>query len=477
MKSIKSKLYIFIITIIFAISSGAVVLSYMTNSRQIDNLYKNMTVANSRNFAAGLDGDYLKELRILLESDEYQAIHDQAEAEENEALVQEYLEEHGMWEKYDSIRSSLNQYINNMDDIKYLYIVAHGDENAEYDMFMIDDLNEALYDCAGRFEEREEVYLGHDLAFVDPNISYSPEWGWLVSAFAPVYDSNGEIVCIVGCDIDYSTIAKAKTDALSMDIFLVLIITVCVIAVALFIVNRSIIKPLKAISDGLKLFNPSGKDTVEANVLNLELNRQDEIGEIYNKIRANQIKVVDYFKYISDMQIDLSEKTAMISELHNVSYKDALTSVGNKAAYILKIKELGTKIKDYALVMIDVNNLKEMNDKYGHKAGDWYLQGCCHLVCKTFRHSPVFRIGGDEFVVVVENEDYLNRQLRYEELEKAFEISFNKETEKPWEKLSASIGMAENSSDDNTAELVFKRADKIMYENKLKFKEKYGSYR
>ena len=121
--------------------------------------------------------------------------------------------------------------------------------------------------------------------------------------------------------------------------------------------------------------------------------------------------------------------------------------------------------------------VRGMNDKYGHKAGDYYLQGCCQLICKIFRHSPVYRIGGDEFVVIVENQDYTNRRQRFEELEKAFEISYKKDTSIPWEKLSAACGMAELSSDDNTAELVFKRADKHMYENKTKFKMQHGSYR
>ena len=178
------------------------------------------------------------------------------------------------------------------------------------------------------------------------------------------------------------------------------------------------------------------------------------------------------------MKEDLEEKDTEISMLNFKSLRDPLTSVGNKAAYMQKINELNTKqVTEYAIVMVDINNLKEMNDKYGHKAGDWYIQGCSRLICKTFRHSPVFRIGGDEFVVIVENEDYINRHLRYEELEKAFEISYQKQTDKPWEKLSASCGMAEIASDDNSAELVFKRADKAMYENKAKFKEKYGSYR
>ncbi len=477
MKSIKRKLYVFVISIVLAISIGAIVSSYMTNARQIDRLYKNITSENATNFASTLDGDYLGKLRVLLESDEYQAIHTKATKEKNEQLIQDYLESKGMWEEYCNIRNALTKYINNMDEVKYVYIVAHGDENAVQDMYMIDDSKQTLYEAAGRWEDREDVYLGKDLTKIDPDISYSDTWGWLVSDFAPVYDSNGNCVCIVGCDVDYSNIANAKIRSLIINVVVVVTTTIIVIIVGLFIISKNLIKPLKEIADAIKLFNPAGLNSIDANVISLNMDRDDEIGEIYNNIRANQLKIVDYLKDINEMSSSISQKDSQINHLNIVSYKDALTHVGNKAAYMQKMLDLNNNPHDYAIVMIDINDLKAMNDKFGHKAGDYYLQGCCQLICKVFKHSPVYRIGGDEFVIIVENQDYIDRQQKFEELEKAFEVSYNKESDIPWEKLSASCGMAELSSDDNTAELVFKRADKHMYENKTKFKMQHGSYR
>ena len=477
MKSIKHKLYVFVISIVLAISIGAIVASYTANSRQIDKIYKNITSANADNFASTLDGDYLGKLRVLLESDEYQTIHAKATEEKNEQLIQDYLESKGMWKEYCNIRAALNRYINSMDEIKYVYIVAHGNENAKQDMYMIDDYEQTLYEATGRWEDREDVYLGQDLTKIDPDISYSDTWGWLVSNFAPVYDSNGNCVCIVGCDVDYSNIVNAKIRSLVINVIVVVITTIIVIIAGLFIISKNLIKPLKEIADAIKLFNPAGLNSIDANVISLNINRDDEIGEIYNNIRANQLKIVDYLKDINEMSSSISQKDSQINHLNIVSYKDALTHVGNKAAYMQKMLDLNNNPHDYAIVMIDINDLKAMNDKFGHKAGDYYLQGCCQLICKVFKHSPVYRIGGDEFVVIVENQDYIDRQQKFEELEKAFEVSYNKESDIPWEKLSASCGMAELSSDDNTAELVFKRADKHMYENKAKFKTQHGSYR
>ena len=120
-----------------------------------------------------------------------------------------------------------------------------------------------------------------------------------------------------------------------------------------------------------------------------------------------------------------------------------------------------------------MNNLKHVNDEHGHKSGDMYIIGCCRMVCEAFKHSPVYRIGGDEFVVILQGADYRNRKQICDRLKEDFEKIFNRSGAEPWQRYSAAVGMAENASDDITVELVFKRADKAMYENKSQFKRKY----
>ena len=120
---------------------------------------------------------------------------------------------------------------------------------------------------------------------------------------------------------------------------------------------------------------------------------------------------------------------------------------------------------------------KRINDSYGHKAGDNYIRGCCHMIFEEYKHSPVFRIGGDEFIVILQGQDYENRLQHLESMRSTFERTFTQDNVDPWENYSASVGMAEYASDDSTVELVFKRADKAMYADKQAFKKKYGSYR
>jgi diguanylate cyclase (GGDEF)-like protein len=459
---------------VLIIASGSIVFSYLTSSNQIDDVYKSITIANAKHFAISVDGDYVRELRKLLETDEFQEIRNKAEQENNDSLIQNYLEEKNMWTRYTILRQNLDRYIATMDEVKYVYIVAHGDANAVQDMYLVDDSEQTLYDSAGRWEDREEEYLGKDLIEAEPSISYSDEWGWLVSYFAPVYDSRGNCVCIVGCDVEYKDIIAAKNIYLTYDIIGIVALASIVMLISLYIVNKNIISPLKLIATDVKKFKPN-KDSLNSGILSLGMDeREDEIGQIYNSIRGNQLDIVDYIKSISSMKENLTEKDTEISKLSTQSLKDPLTSVGNRNAYNQKLQELQD---NYSIIIVDLNNLKEINDNCGHKFGDRFIKNCSKLICDTFKHSSIYRYGGDEFIIIPEGEDYDNRYQRLRELEDAFDTSYLKETNKPWERLTASCGIADKTKQDTSVEQVFSRADKEMYKNKSKFKETFGSYR
>ena len=90
---------------------------------------------------------------------------------------------------------------------------------------------------------------------------------------------------------------------------------------------------------------------------------------------------------------------------------DALTGVKNRHAYLETEDRLDRQISehrvsDFAIVILDVNNLKKVNDTLGHKAGDQYIQEASRIICRVFKRSPIFRIGGDEFVAIVQGADY-----------------------------------------------------------------------
>ena len=161
-----------------------------------------------------------------------------------------------------------------------------------------------------------------------------------------------------------------------------------------------------------------------------------------------------------------------IGDLSARAYADALTSVRNKGAFDIYVRELQESLLEssespgFAVGVFDCDNLKTINDQYGHDKGDVYLKTAAALICRVFQHSPVFRIGGDEFAVILQNEDYRNRNalLRLFD-ERNAEICASASA--PWEQTRISMGIAEfNSRTDDSVGDVVRRADKRMYENK-----------
>ena len=160
----------------------------------------------------------------------------------------------------------------------------------------------------------------------------------------------------------------------------------------------------------------------------------------------------------------------------DISSHDALTKVMSRLSYDTKVKEFDRKIKDdpaavkFAVCECDLNNLKIVNDTFGHDSGDAYIINCCKLICDIFKHSPVYRIGGDEFIAILQSDDYDNIELIkrsltdtcVEEITKAVSLC---------EKKSFAAGFAiYDSTKDRCFGDVMKRADVEMYENKKMLK-------
>ena len=163
------------------------------------------------------------------------------------------------------------------------------------------------------------------------------------------------------------------------------------------------------------------------------------------------------------------ESRALLEQERKIAVRDSLTGVGNKYAYTQKEIAVDHEIRSgnrrsFALLVCDLNGLKQINDTQGHAAGDAYIREAGRLICDQYKHSPVYRIGGDEFVVFLEGVDYERRNELLEGLERR-----NVENAKAGGVVIAS-GMAEYEPEDERLFDVFSRADKRMYERKKQLK-------
>ncbi|MCR5543276.1 MAG: GGDEF domain-containing protein [Eubacterium sp.] len=151
--------------------------------------------------------------------------------------------------------------------------------------------------------------------------------------------------------------------------------------------------------------------------------------------------------------------------------RDGLTGVKNKNAYASMEADMNKKImaggnNRFAVVICDVNNLKRINDSAGHKTGDDAIREACMMVCRVFKHSPVYRVGGDEFAVILRGEDYENRTALMQQLSDQNEINSEEN------KVTIACGISDYIfGQDKSLADVFERADDHMYLNKKELKK------
>jgi len=149
-----------------------------------------------------------------------------------------------------------------------------------------------------------------------------------------------------------------------------------------------------------------------------------------------------------------------------MAYTDSLTGVKNTHAYVEKQLLVDQQIarreiKAFGVVVFDLNGLKQINDTKGHDAGDRYIREGCHLICVSFKHSPVYRIGGDEFVAFLEGEDYQNRKALLDDFDAQIERNLHS-----GQVVVASGLSVYRPGHDNSYRHVFERADRRMYDRK-----------
>ena len=253
------------------------------------------------------------------------------------------------------------------------------------------------------------------------------------------------------------TVPLSEIDALWKDwvarIIVVFAVLLAAAAILTALFSGRITKPLRELTAAAKKVGGGDYD------FELTYNGDDEIGVLT--------------KTFSDLTSHLKE---YISDLNDLAYADALTSLHNKGAFDKCIQEIeaGSKSTDgrleFAVCIFDCNDLKKVNDRNGHDKGDIYLRESAKIICEVYDHSPVFRIGGDEFAAVLIGSDYENR----DELLKLFDercLEKRSREEDAWERIDVSRGMAVyDPKEDETVNDVVRRADKLMYEHKWRRK-------
>ena len=299
-------------------------------------------------------------------------------------------------------------------------------------------------------------------------ITDTEEYGWLVTAGAPIHNAKGQVIGFAMVDISMEAIRDRHQTFLMWLIGLEVFLTLVIGALALLFVNRSVVRPINQLSSAAQKYSDEDYHVVHSNFSALEVHTGDEIEALSKSMKKMESDINDNIANLMRVSSELSETRIQAENLNILAKKDALTGIRNKLAYNEDIQELQNELNKksfkFGIAVVDLDGLKQINDTYGHEKGDISIVALSDLICTVFAHSPVFRIGGDEFVVILRNHDYNHIHELIDEFNGLMaDMEANPELE-PWEKIHASLGYAlYNPETDMNAESVFHRADQTMY--------------
>ena len=310
-----------------------------------------------------------------------------------------------------------------------------------------------------------------------PTVDDSPQadrWGNFYSAYSPIFDSSGEVAGVVGVDFSaawYEEQLRRHT----MSISIISILSVLFGAAVMLLITDKVRKKFLEIDRELSNIAGSVDELTREIVSNIGYRESvdpaaapiavdgvvssDEMEALSEKIHATQQELECYLRYV-----------------HAQAYTDSLTRVGNTNAYQEELLRLDEQIRSgaasFCAVVLDIDNLKTVNDRFGHACGDRIIRGAAQVIADVFGAERTFRIGGDEFLAIPLNMSEEKANAEWEKLQNGVD-AFNNAPDHPAAQLAMSMGAAAyRPGVDSCFQEVFVRADEVMYENKSRHHSK-----
>ena len=307
---------------------------------------------------------------------------------------------------------------------------------------------------------------------------YDNEYGKTYAYYTPLF-INGEKIGVIGVECEIADVdAAILNNSIRQMAYICLALVVLVIAL-LYFIYKNYISKLENLQSNVIRYT-QGKDVAVAANIERNATGKDEISTLARLVSTMICELENYMDSLVKTDQLLRDTQKKADAMNELALKDALTGIRNKTAYDNEVKKIEWKMleRDFAfgIAMVDLNFLKRINDTFGHEKGNIAIKKLCFIICHVFEHSPVFRIGGDEFVILLLGEDFEKREALLVKFIEDIRENATKEELEPWERVSASIGIAVYDQDiDSNVDDVFKRADKAMYSHKKEMKAQRDS--
>jgi diguanylate cyclase (GGDEF)-like protein len=296
------------------------------------------------------------------------------------------------------------------------------------------------------------------------------------------YESGGEHV--MGAtrrvsDVDWRVAIQTPFDAafapVASVVTRIFVTDLCVILLFSFLAYRvtaTILRPIERLSEGARRI---GQGDIEHEIP--EPNSRDEIGlltrtfnDMMRQLRRNQEEIETANQHLKDRNARLQQANEVLNQL---SITDGLTKLHNHRFFqdhlTREIKRVGRTGEALSMLMLDIDDFKRLNDRFGHAAGDELLMRIARILNSSVRESDFLaRYGGEEFVILASNTDLSGAEVLAEKVRTAIaESSFVLDESRRPLCVTVSVGLAQFGG---SRKRFFRTADQALYRAKAEGK-------
>ena len=340
--SVQIKLNALVISGILLVALGLMGISYYTFCRRVDERYEASLKKAADACANNVDADELRYFWNAVNTEEFRSVHDRAEAEKNEQLIEDWLKskpgwyydnpevtdanrkENGeplspeefaaiwsLWADYEQIQYSLQGIVDYLEADTAYYQYADG-----LTTYNIADTDEGLL-YIGTVEAPIPEFSAYPGNVAIPPIVYHSDFGWLMTAMVPVINhETKEVVGAAGVDIDMTEVVAERSSFLRQSLLLVVILLLVAIVVGMIVLRKTVVHPLKKLSSAATGFAAENRAVTKEDVISLDIRNNDEIGDLYREIRSMEGRIVDYTENLTRVT---AEKERVNTELRTAA--------------------------------------------------------------------------------------------------------------------------------------------------------------
>lgn len=304
-------------------------------------------------------------------------------------------------------------------DLSYIYCVRHVE--GDRFVFILDPDKEAP---AGYGQEIVTTDALRTAQSGTPAVDKKPhtdEWGSFYSAYSPVFDSNGNVVSVIGVDFD----SEQHNSIIHTFNYLVFGLSAAAFIIGLILATFIMIqnkKRMAAILENVDNIENEMKklDSIIIESSNKKLEMLPESENAVLKTLAsgeenNDSFMTEYDALKTGTNSLYNRLKNYIKYIDNEMYTDNTTGVYNKGAYKQKTQELDDNITagnaGFSVAFFDINGIKKIYIHYGYETGDQLLFECAKHIIQVFGKKHTYHITGDEFIVIVDKRSFEMKEL------------------------------------------------------------------